>query len=71
MKLYSNKLYILISKDYKVLVLFFIDDIQVIYNKSNTKAAERIIKGIRSIYELYKISDTKWFLGVYIIRDYT
>jgi hypothetical protein len=59
MKLYSNKLYIFINKDYKVLVLFFVDNIQIIYNKSNTKVAKRIIKRIYSIYKLYKINDTK------------
>jgi hypothetical protein len=71
LKLYTNEPCILISKDQKVLVLFFVDDVQVIYNKSNIKAAERIIEGIRSAYELCEMGDTEWFLGVRIIRDYT
>jgi hypothetical protein len=37
--------------------MFFVDNIQIIYNKSNIKVTKRIIKEIYSIYKLYKIDN--------------
>lgn len=57
------------STDHKVIVLFFVDDVQIIYHKSNEKLAEKITKGIEDAYELRTMGDTEWFLGIRIIRD--
>jgi hypothetical protein len=52
-----------------VLILFYIDDMQVIFYKSDKALANKIIAKINIAYALYLIREVKWFLGVYIIKD--
>ena len=52
-----------------VFVAFYVDDIQVLYHKSNLPAATKIIDGLNKAYELTVMGDVEWFLGVRIVRD--
>jgi hypothetical protein len=53
----------------KVIVVFYVDDVQVLYHKEHAKEAEEVIKGLKSAYELRDLGDVEWFLGVRIVRD--
>jgi hypothetical protein len=60
---------IFIDTDHKVFILFYVDDVQVIYHKSNKALARKIILGIKDTYKLRDLGDIKWFLGVRVIRN--
>ena len=53
----------------KVFILFYVDDIQVMYHKNNEQAAKELIEGMKKSYELTELGDCKWFLGIRILRD--
>jgi hypothetical protein len=55
----QKKLYIFINLKYKIFVLFYINNIQVIFYKSNKVLIKKIIKQIKVIYNLYIIKDIK------------
>jgi len=69
LKLYKEKLYIYINLKYKVFVLFYINNMQVIFYKSNKPLANKIITKINAAYALYLIGEVKQFLGVCVIRN--
>ena len=50
-------------------ILFYINNIQVIFYKSNKALANKIITKINIAYAFYLIKEVKWFLKVYIIKD--
>ena len=52
-----------------VFVVFYVDDIQVLYHASALPEAQLIIDGLNTAYELTGGKETEWFLGVRIIRD--
>lgn len=54
----------------KVLVLFYVDDILVLYGKQDRDEGDRVIKGITSKYEARMEGDIKWFLGIRVVRDH-
>jgi hypothetical protein len=54
---------------YKVFVVFFVDDVQVLYHKSDEASAREIVRGIHEAYKLIGGEDVKWFLGIRVIRD--
>jgi len=60
---------IYVSEDHKVFVVFFVDDIQLLYHKDDVEQAMEISRGIRKAYELTGGEDVEWFLGVRVIRD--
>ena len=55
--------------DYKVFVIFYMNDFQVLYHKDDKARAQLIITQIKIVYELYNIQDIEWFLRVCVIRD--
>jgi hypothetical protein len=59
-----------VDADYKVFIVFYIDDFQVLYYKDNEACAKLIIARIKEVYELYDIRDIEWFLEVRVIRDH-
>jgi hypothetical protein len=59
-----------VDVDYKVFVIFYMDNFQVLYYKDNEACAKSIIARIKEVYELHDIRDIEWFLGVRVIRDY-
>ncbi len=60
---------IYIDPSHKVFILFYVDDVQVIYYKDDRALAYKIIAGIKASYELRDMGDLEWFLGVRVIRD--
>ncbi|EED14304.1 conserved hypothetical protein [Talaromyces stipitatus ATCC 10500] len=53
-----------------VLILFFVDDILVFYDKDKKQAIfEETEKGLTSKYELRKMDKFEWFLNIRILRD--
>ena len=60
---------IFVNTQYKVFVIFYINDIQVLYYKDNELHTTQIIKAIKGIYKLYNIRDIEQFLEVRVIRD--
>jgi hypothetical protein len=58
-----------INLKYKVFILFYIDNVQVMFYKSDKVLANKIIAKINIAYALYLIREVKWFLGVCIIKD--
>ncbi len=52
-----------------MLVVFYVDDVQVLYHKKNQKEAQEVIDRLKSAYEIRDLGDVKWFLGVRIVRD--
>lgn len=59
------------SRDKKVLVLFYVDDILVLYHKDHAKEAGKVMKGIKEKYELKDQGPAEWYLGIRITRDRT
>ena len=66
---YKKELYIFVYPKYKMFILFYIDNIQVLYYKDNKVLTQKIINRIKGVYKLYNLGDIKQFLGVHIIRD--
>jgi hypothetical protein len=60
---------IFVDKLHKVFVMFYVDDIQVIYHQSDKALADKIIIGIKGAYDLHPLGSVEWFLGVRVIRD--
>jgi hypothetical protein len=60
-----------VDAQYKVFVMFYVDDVQVLYHKDDELHATQIIKTIKGAYELRDMGDAEWFLGVRVIRDRT
>jgi hypothetical protein len=52
-------IYIYINLKYKVFILFYIDDMQVIFYKSNEVLANKIIIKINIAYAFYLITEVK------------
>jgi hypothetical protein len=50
-------------------VLFYVDDVQVLYYKDDELYAIKIIKEMKAAYELRDMGNVEWFLGVRVIRD--
>jgi hypothetical protein len=55
--------------EHHVLVLFYVDDILVLYHKTNASMGEKVIAGLKRAYELHDKGDISWFLGIRVIRD--
>jgi hypothetical protein len=60
---------IFVDREHKLFILFYVDDVQVLYHKSDEALAQRIVNGIKAVYDLHPIGDVEWFLGVRVIRD--
>ena len=58
------------TNDYMI-VLFFVDDITVLYEKRYTREVDDFEKMLFETYEMRKIGELEWFLGIKIIRDRT
>jgi hypothetical protein len=50
-------------------MLFYVDDVQVLYYKDDELHAIKIIKEMKAAYELRDMGDVEWFLGIRVIRD--
>lgn len=52
-----------------VLLVFFVDDILVLYNKKHKAEAQKLERHLKSVYELKDQGPVSWFLGIKVIRD--
>jgi hypothetical protein len=52
-----------------VIVFFFVDDIIWAYKKTDKGIAKKAIEGLKSRYNMTKLGEPKWFLGIHILRD--
>ena len=52
-----------------VIVVFYMDDVQVLYHKKDEAEALEIIAGLHKAYDLHNLRDIEWFLGIRVIRD--
>lgn len=52
-----------------MIVFFFVDDITVLYEERYTKEVDAFEKKLFETYEMRKIGELEWFLGIKIIRD--
>jgi hypothetical protein len=50
-------------------VVFYIDDVQLLYYKDNEAEAQALLTGIKGAYKLHDLGDIKWFLRVRVVRD--
>jgi hypothetical protein len=60
---------IFVDAEHKVFVMFYVDDVQVLYHRDDELRAAKVIKSIKEAYELRDMGDVGWFLGVRVIRD--
>jgi hypothetical protein len=45
-------------------MLFYVDNIQVLYYKDNKLHTSKVVKAMKKVYELQDIRDVEWFLRV-------
>ena len=50
---------IFIDPDHKVIVLFYIDNIQVLFYRDDVELREDIIRKIKQVYNIYNLGDIK------------
>jgi hypothetical protein len=55
--------------DKRVMVLFYVDDILVMYKKEHEDEGKRVLEGITNTYEARLEGDVAWFLGMRVVRD--
>jgi hypothetical protein len=55
----------------RVVVLFYVDDILVLYRKEDKSYAQKLVDNLRTRYELRDEGEVKWFLGIRVTRDRT
>jgi hypothetical protein len=53
----------------KIILVFYVDDILVMYHKENTGRANEVIAGLNEPYDLKVAGDISWFLGIKVTRD--
>ena len=53
----------------KCLILFYVDDILVLYRKQDEESVEQLFAKLEAKYEMRSEGDVKWFLGIRVIRD--
>jgi hypothetical protein len=57
------------NQDRKILVLFYVDDILLLFHKDVEKKATDLWAKIMDKYEIQQQGDVEWFLGIRVIRD--
>jgi hypothetical protein len=60
---------IFVDTQHKVFVLFYVNDVQVLYYKDDELYTSKVVKAMKKAYKLRDMGDVEWFLGVRVIRD--
>ena len=60
---------LLYTKARDAFLVFFVDDILVLYHRDTPHAAQSIINRLKNAYELTEKGNAEWFLGIKIVRD--
>lgn len=55
----------------KLIVMFYVDDMIVLYKETNREAADNLECELKDRYALRPMAAAEWFLGIRIIRDRT
>ena len=48
---------IFVDTEYKVFVMFYVNDVQVLYHRDNELRTAKVIKSIKEVYELCDMGD--------------
>lgn len=56
-------------QNHQLIVFFYVDDIVVLFHRSNRAAYEAFRTGLMSNFNLREIGELKWFLGIRVVRD--
>jgi hypothetical protein len=57
------------SSETGIMLLFYVDDILILYPKERSKECKALKEGIKARYEVKDQGSAEWFLGVRILRD--
>lgn len=57
------------TKDKKIFIVFFVDDILLLSQKSERSRARQLMADLAAKYEMHSQGPAEWFLGIRIIRD--
>ena len=52
-----------------LIVFFFVDDIVVLFHRSNKASYDEFRTGLMAHFRLREIGELKWFLGIRVIQD--
>ena len=63
--------YLFFDSDHTVFILFYVDDILVIFGRNFDHRAHSVIAGIKRAYDVEDKGPVSWFLGVRVIRHCT
>jgi len=55
----------------RLIVFFFVDDIVVLVHPDHLVDYQQFERGLEAVYELRKLGELKWFLGIRVLRDWT
>jgi hypothetical protein len=55
----------------RLIVFFYVDDIVVLVHPDHLDDHQRFEKGLEAVYDLRKLGELKWFLGIRVLRDWT
>ncbi|KAI1004940.1 hypothetical protein K3495_g3273 [Podosphaera aphanis] len=50
-------------------LIFYVDDIMITFDRQDTHNADKFIENLSRMYEIRRISDDSYYLGIRIIRD--
>jgi hypothetical protein len=57
------------SKERRVLVLFYVDDILVMYHARDNALGRQLTQAIQDAYQVEDRGEVSWFLGIRVVRD--
>jgi len=57
------------NNDRSIFILFYVDDILLMFKKAQEQEAMELIEQLSEMYELDERGEVEWFLGVRVIRD--
>jgi hypothetical protein len=57
------------DKRKKLIIVFYVDNVQVLYHWTNKDKAQLFISELKNIYNLHNLENIEWFLRVRVIRD--
>lgn len=52
-----------------LVAFFYVDDIILLYHKSNSVKFDNFLKQLKQRYEMHILNDASWFLGIRILRN--
>jgi hypothetical protein len=54
----------------EAVVFYYVDDIVFAYRKQDKPLVDKAIKGLKKQFKMTDCGELKWFLGIYVLRDY-